>query len=353
MPRIIKPHSRKAGLPPGSLVYLGDHREGPASISVLDYSADSFVEKDLPAPQASRPFINSKSVTWINVVGLHDMDVLKSFGDLYGIHPLVLEDIANTGQRPKMEDHGDYIFFSLKMLYRHAEGHIVAEQIGLLAGRDYVLSFQEMAGDVFDVIRDRIRTAGGRIRKMGADYLAYALLDVIVDNYFVVLEEMGDGIEVVQDTVMKKSAPQTLQDIHKLKGDLVFLRKNLWPLRELVSALERTESELVREDLKPYLRDLYEHSVQVIDTVETLRDMLSGALEIYMTVVSNRMNAVMKVLTVIATIFIPLTFLAGVYGMNFEHMPELAWPWGYAGVWGVMIVLAGGMLIFFKRRDWL
>ena len=354
MPRLMKKHSGKAGLPPGTLIYIGEKREGKATISVMDYNAADVHEHSVAKPAECARYLASDSVTWINVTGLHDIELLEQMGEVFGIHSLVLEDILNTGQRPKLEDHGDALFMVVKMLYRRpGTGEFVSEQVSLILGPNYVLSFQEIEGDVFDVIRDRIRSAKGRIRKMGCDYLAYCLLDAIVDSDFVVLEEFSERIETVQDRVVERADTETLQELHTLKREMVFVRKNLWPLRELVGGLEKSESELVGRDLAPYLRDVYEHTIQVIDTLELLRDALSSSLDTYMTTVSNRMNEVMKVLTVIATIFIPLTFIDGIYGMNFQHMPELAWRYGYAGVWGVMLLAAAGMVLFFKRKKWL
>lgn len=353
MPRARKTDSRTAGLPPGTLVHLGERRVDKAAISVIDYSEADLNEHSAQRPEDCVGFRDTSTVTWINVVGLHDTELLGGFGEVFKIHPLLVEDIVNTTQRPKLEDHGDYIFMVVKMLYRGPDdGDIVSEQVSIILGRGYVLSFQEIEGDVFGQIRDRIRTAKGRIRRMGCDYLAYTLLDAIVDNYFIVMEDVGERIEQLQDTVISHAAPKTLEIIQRLKREMVFMRKNLWPLRELVSSLEKSESELVSRALSPYLRDVYEHTIQVIDTVESLRDMVSGALDIYMTTVSNRMNEVMKVLTVIATIFIPLTFVAGIYGMNFEHMPELKWVFGYPVVCLVMLALGVGMAVYFKRNRW-
>jgi len=354
MPRRLKKLSLRAGLAPGTLVYVGERRVEKTAIAVIDYNEAEMHEATGVAPEDCQGYVNAETVTWIDLVGLHDTDVLQALGNVSGIHPLILEDIVNTGQRPKMEDHGEYIYMVLKMLYRRPnDDEIVAEQVSLILGKGYVLSFQEVPGDVFGPVRERIQKGKGRIRRMGADYLAYSLLDAIVDNYFLVLEDIGEKIEALQERVIDHADPETLQGIHRLKRDMIFMRKSLWPLRELAGGVERSESPLIQETTGPYLRDIYEHTIQVIDTVESLRDMLSGALEIYMTTVSNRMNEVMKVLTVIATIFIPLTFIAGVYGMNFENMPELKWPFGYAAVLGVMVAMGVGMVVFFKRRKWL
>jgi magnesium transporter len=280
--------------------------------------------------------------------------VIEQLGKHFSLHPLLLEDILHTEQRPKMEDFGEYLFFVLKMLYLEEGRHeILAEQVSLILGSNFVISFQEREGDVFKYVRERIRNSKGRIRKVGADYLAYALIDAIVDNYFIILERLGETIEELEEELVTNPVSDTLQTIHHLKREMIFLRKSVWPLREVISALERGESPLIQESTGVYLRDLYDHTIQVIDSVETFRDMVSGILDIYLSSVSNKMNEVMKVLTIIATIFIPLTFIAGIYGMNFEYMPELSWRWGYPAVWFVICAIFITMLAYFKRRKWL
>lgn len=354
MAGLMKKHSGKAGLPPGTLVHVGEKRVGEPAISIIHYDESCVNERTVAAPDECRQYINRSTVTWINVTRLHDTVLLQELGDVFDIHPLVLEDIVNTGQRPKLEEHGQSIFCVAKMLYGDADtGEVVAEQVSFVLKKGVLLTFQEVEGDVFDIIRSRIRAGEGRIRRTGCDYLFYALLDAIVDNYFAVLENVGDRIESVQERVLQKPEARILEKIHRLRRDMIFMRKNLWPLREVVSGLERTENRLIPADLAPYLRDVYEHTVQVIDNVEMLRDMLSGALDTYMTAAGNRMNEVMKVLTIIATIFIPLTFIAGIYGMNFENMPELKWPLGYAAIWLVMLLVTLGMVLFFRRKKWL
>jgi magnesium transporter len=253
-----------------------------------------------------------------------------------------------------MEDYGDYLYVVVKMLHDKGKtGQVEAEQVSLIIGPNFVFSFQEGEGDVFEPIRERIRNGKGRLRKMGADYLAYSLLDAIVDYYFVILEKLGERVEFLEEELVTNPKTQTLQEIHHLKREMIFLRKAVWPLREVIGALERGESPLIQKGTSLYLRDVYDHTIQAIDTVETFRDMVSGMLDIYLSSVSNRLNAVMKVLTIIATVFMPLTFLAGVYGMNFKYMPELEWRWGYPLVWAVMIGIGGVMLIYFKRKKWL
>jgi magnesium transporter len=354
MAKIIRMASRKAGLPPGTLVHLGEQRVANSSITVIDYDEHSLQEWDITDVAACRELLNPSTVSWLNFTGLHDVERLRRIGEVFQIHPLVLEDIAHTEQRPKIEDLTDYVFVVVRMLYRRAQDQqVVSEQVSLIVGRGYVLTFQEIEGDVFGIIRDRIRAARGRVRSMGPDYLAYALIDAIVDNYFVVLEDIGSAIDDLQEKVFRHSDSSTLRELHRLRSEMIFIRKALWPMREVVSALEKNDGGLIAAETHPYLRDVYEHTVQVIDTIEMLRDMLTAALEIYMSSAGNRMNQIMQVLTVIATIFIPLTFIAGVYGMNFEIMPELKWRYGYAGVWAVMLAVAIAMLSFFRRRKWL
>ena len=290
----------------------------------------------------------------MNVTGIHELHIVEAFGKAFDIHPLVLEDIVHTGQRPKMEDLGEHLFVVLKMLKNEEdEDDFEAEQVSLIIGSNFVLSFQEEGGDVFETVRERIRKGKGRIRKSGSDYLAYSLLDAIVDNYFLVLENIGEKIEDLQEEVLEQPDPGSLKIIQDTKREMIFLRKSIWPLRETISGLIRAESPLIGEAVGPYLGDVYDHTIQVIDTIETYRDILSGTLDIYLSSLSNKMNEVMKVLTIIATIFIPLTFIAGVYGMNFKDMPELTWRWGYLGVWIVFIVIGILMLIGFRRKKWL
>jgi magnesium transporter len=353
MLRIMKKTSKKAGLPPGALVHVGEKRAEEVKITIIDYDETHFQEREAKTIEECLPLKDRPSVTWINVDGLHQVEILERVGDCFGLHPLVLEDILNTGQRPKMEDFDDYVFVVLKMLYDDQKNGITTEHISIVLGSSFVMSFQEMGGDVFNPIRERIRSGRGRIRKMGADYLAYALLDSVVDNYFIVLEKLGEEIEFLEEELVTSPATETLQVIHNLKRETVFLRKSVWPLREIISGLGRGESVLIQESTGIYLRDVYDHTIQVIDTVETFRDIISGMLDIYLSSVSNRMNEVMKVLTIIATIFIPLTLIAGIYGMNFQYMPELGWRWGYPMVWLVMLAIVGLMVIYFRRKRWL
>jgi len=319
-----------------------------------DYNEAQFQEKEAKTIEECLPFKDKPTVTWINIDGVHQVEIMEKIGAHFGIHPLILEDIMNTGQRPKMEDFEDYIFVVVKMIYYdEKDNEIKAEQVSLLIGLNFVISFQEKEGDVFNPIRDRIRKAKGRIRKMGADYLAYALIDTIVDHYFIVLEKLGEKIEDMEEELVTNPTPETLQTIHNLKRELIVLRKSIWPLREVISVLERGESPLIHESTSIYLRDVYDHTIQVVDTIETFRDMVSGMLDVYLSSVSNRMNEVMKVLTIIATIFIPLTFIAGIYGMNFKYIPELEWHWGYFTVILGMVIIGFGMVLYFRNKKWL
>lgn len=354
MPRSLKKRGKKIGLPPGTLIHVGEKISEKVKIKVIDYSEINFEEKELEGLEACFSFKDKPTMTWLNIEGIHEVGILERLGECYGFHSLTLEDILNTEQRPKMEDHGDYIYVVLKMLHSNKDNSIVTEQISLLLGKNFVISFQEgMKRDVFDPVRERIRSGKGRIRKMGSDYLAYALLDAIVDHYFIVLEKMGEKIEYLEDELVTDPARSTLQSIHNLKREMIFLRRSVWPLREVISGLERGESPLINDTTRIFLRDIYDHTIQVIDTVETFRDMLSGMLDIYLSSISNRMNEVMKVLTIIATIFIPLTFIVGVYGMNFKYMPELEWRWGYPLAWLIMGGIVVLMLFYFRKKKWI
>ncbi len=358
MAKLVKSDSRarKIGLPPGTLLHVGERRAEKVKITIIDYDEVSVEEREVENVEECFPFKDKPSVIWINIDGLHDLEVIEKLGAHFNFHPLVLEDTVTAGQRPKMQDFEDYIFVVLKMLYFESGNNdeVIAEQVSLFVGPNFVISLQENPGDVFDLIRERIRSGKGRIRKMGSDYLAYSLIDAIVDNYFLILEKLGDDAETLQQKVVVDPRPETLRRVHGLKRELIFLRRSVWPLREVISGLERGESPLIKKPTRQYLRDVYDHTIQVIDTTEALRDILSGTLEIYLSSVSNRLNEVMKVLTIIATIFIPLTFIVGIYGMNFTtQMPELHWRYGYLFVWIVMLAVVGLMLFYFKRKKWL
>ena len=351
--RLIKKMSKKAGLAPGTMVHVGEKKIEKVRLRIIDYDEKSFEEREAFSLEECLSCKDTPTVTWINIDGLHEVETVERIGEGFGLHPLVLEDIVNTGLRPKMEDFDDALFLIVKMLtYDRELGMVKAEQCSLVLGPRYVLSFQERVGDVFEPVRKRLRNGKGRIRKMGADYLLYALVDAIVDHYFVVLENIAEEIESVEERIMKSPSSELLQTIHKLKRELIFLRKAIWPLREAIGLLETGDSDLVEDKTSVFFRNVYDHTIQVVDAVETFRDMVSGMLDVYLSSVSNRMNEVMKVLTMIATIFIPITFLAGIYGMNFKYMPELEWHWAYPVLWSIIIAVGLVMVLYFKRKKW-
>ncbi len=353
MARFVKRVSQKAGLPPGALVHIGEESQRETKMTLVRFDADHFEEKDLKNIGEAFPFQDRPVVNWLNIDGLHRTDIIGEAGKAVGLHPLLLEDIVTTGQHPKLDDFGDYLFIVLKMLhYDEAKEEVEAEQVTLVLGTNYVVTFREKESDVFQPVLERLRNCKGRIRTLEADYLAYALIDAVVDRYFIVLEKLGEKVERVEDDLISNPVRRTLQQIQKLKREMLFLRRSVWYLREILSSLERGESSLIREPTRFYFKDVYDHTIQVIDTVETLRDMLSGMLDIYLSSVSNRLNEVMKFLTIIATIFIPLTFIAGVYGMNFKYMPELEWRWGYPLIMVIMLVVALAMVFYFQRKKW-
>ncbi len=366
-PRKLIPHqlkrtraSIKVGRGPGSIDYIGIDREVPVSITVISYDAEHLEETRYSSSDDLEFDLHPGKIHWINVDGLHDTRILEKLSKRFDIHSLVMEDIANTNNRPKFEEFESYIFFVVKMLkWQEDDGRVNSEQFSLVFGKNWVISFQEVEGDVLDYVRDRLRKTVPRERFLHSDYLAYSFVDAIVDHYYLILEKLSDNVEDLEDGLIENPEPEQLQIIYELKRHLIQIRKAIWPLREAVGAFERSDSALIEKSFKPFIRDLYEHAIQVIDSVETQRETVSGLLDIYLTSVSNRMNEVMKVLTIIATIFIPLSFLAGVYGMNFNtnaspfNMPELAFKYGYPIFWAVALIVGGGLLWYFRRKKWL
>ncbi|MBD3297283.1 MAG: magnesium/cobalt transporter CorA [candidate division Zixibacteria bacterium] len=352
--------SKKIGLKPGALIYVGSTKEGiPVTIDVMDYTATELTETPVTDVAACTQYRDPKTTTWISVTGIHDVEVIRRLGHDFGLHELVLEDVLNTAQRPKTEEWDDHIFVVAKTLtYDPATPALHTEQVSIVFGDGWVISFQEHNGDVFTPVRDRIRKTIPRVRFLGADYAAYTMLDAIVDYYFLVLEHMGERIEQIEERLIDRPEPGDLEDIYAIRRELVAMRRLVWPLREAISALNRSESKLFHDYTPAYIRDLYEHVVQVIDTLETYRETASSLLDVYLSSVSNRMNEVMKVLTIIATIFIPLSFLAGVYGMNFDtgspfNMPELGLRYGYLAFWVMVLIVGLGLVWYFRRRRWL
>jgi len=354
MSTLMRKHSKKKGMPPGTMLHVGKQLDKQAIISIMDYDADNFKQRKGYIDQFVKN-IPQETVTWLNFEGVHDITAIKATGHKLGLHSLTMEDIVHTGQRPKMEDYGDYLFLVTKMLrYNKNQNCIESQQVSMVLGKGYLMTFQETDWDVFELIRQRIIKDQGCIRSRGNDYLAYALLDAIVDHYFEILEHFGDRIEEVEEELLTDPKQQTLSEIHQIKRNFIVMRKSIWPLREMINHLHSSDSDLIDDSTKVYIRDVYDHAVQVIDTQESSRDLVSGMLEIYLSSMSNKMNSVMKVLTVIATIFIPLTFVTGIFGMNFTNMPELKMGWMYPfGFWAIIIAVISGMVWHFRKNKWL
>ncbi len=348
--------SRKTGLAPGTIVHVGEKPPEPVRVSVIDYDADRVDERENVSVEDCSRYRNTPSVTWINFDGVHEVNLVKALGSQFGLHPLLLEDIVNTHQRPKLEDFGDYLYIVLRMLSLHDDdGELVLEneQISIVMGSGVVLTFQERSGDVFDSVRKRIRDNRGPIRRSGADHLAYSIIDVVVDNYFAILERLGDEMEVLDDQLVDNPRLEALRKVQWLKRMMITIRRSVWPLRDVINNVLRGDVKLFKKPTLVFMRDVYDHTIRAVDMTETFREMLAGMHDLYLAQVSNRMNEVMKVLTVIATIFIPLTFIAGVYGMNFDNMPELHWRYGYWFVWLVMLSAGILLLVLFRRKHWL
>lgn len=354
MARFFKKKEGSIGQVPGEMLFIGQQKMPHATIRVIDYTRDSLNELELQDIKDGLVYKETDTVTWININGLHDTELIRTLGDGFGLHALVLEDIVNTGQRPKMEEFDDYLFFVLKMMrYDQAEGKIHSEQLSLVLGKTFLLTFQEKTGDVFEPVRDRIRKQKGRIRGVGIDYLAYALLDTVVDNYIFIIERLGEQIEEIENEIIDNPTQNILTKINNYKREINYLRKSIRPAKEFLLQLSRLDSDLIREQTVPFLKDLLDLSTQAVEVIDTYREMLSDHLNIYSTGINNRLNEIMKILTIFSAIFIPLTFIAGIYGTNFEYLPELHFRYSYFVFWGVMLVVASAMVRFFKRKDWL
>lgn len=346
-----KKRSETIGQPPGALVYMGGKSDKEIEITISTYNSKEYTET---VTQSFRECELSRKdyVTWININGLHRVKDLEYLGQCFHLHPLVLEDILHTDQRPKLEEFDSYLFLIVKMLQLNGL-EVASEQVSLIIGDHFVISLHEHDEDIFEPIRQRLQAGTGRLRGAGADYLAYALLDLIVDHYFIILESLGEGIEEIEAELLDRPTPATLSQIHRLKRDTILMRRAVWPLREVVNRLERSDSPFIQDHTLLYLKDAYDHVTMVIDSIETYRDILAGMLDIYLSSVSNRLNEVMMVLTIMATIFIPLTFITGIYGMNFKYIPGLEWSWGFFVVSFLMASLAGTMLLYFLRKGWI
>ena len=338
---------------PGTMTYVGRKEAVQTQLDVIDYNLENYERFTSTSTEDAFKFVDEDRITWFNIDGLSNVAELQKLGEHYELHPLVMEDIVNTGQRPKIEVYPDYLFIVAKMLY-YKNGNIENEHISMIVGRNYLLTFQEAYGDVFDPVRERLETAKGRIRGRSADYLLFALLDSIIDNYFLVIDDMSDRIESLEANLFIDQRNENITaEIQELKRTILRIRRSVFPLREVVSRLERMDNDLIQEKTINYIRDLHDHIVQISENIDIYREMTWGLMDLYMTTISNRMNEVMKVLTIMASIFIPLTFIAGIYGMNFEYMPELQWKYSYFVLWGVMIVIFFLMLYYFKRKKWL
>ena len=361
VPRGLRPNRKLPGSIPGTLVYEGHQPTDAVRIHAFTYDADHFEEREVDDVAAYASLDAPGTVTWLDVDGVHDIGLVEELGRLFGLHPLTLEDIVSTDQRPKFEEYPEYVYLVLQMMhYDHAAGTIESEQVSLVLGQGFLLSFQDSkAGDVFDPVRERLRKGHGILRHSGADYLTYALLDVIVDYYMEILEGLGEHIEDLEDTVTLRTDTDTLRAINKRRRQIVLLRRTLWPLRDVILALERSDRPFISAEIDPYLRDVYDHTVRTVELIESAREILASLVELHLSTVSNRMNEVMKVLTIFATFFLPLTFIAGVYGMNFDpaasplNMPELEWRWGYPFAWALMLGTSVALYSFFRRKGWL
>lgn len=354
MLKILKKRTKKPGLSPGSLIHVGEKGAGAVSISLVDYDSQRMFEKKEATLKECLISLNSPSPTWINVSGNHDSKTIDTIGRHFGLHPLLLEDIMNSGQQSKLDNYKDTIYIVIRQLiYNDKKQCVEDEQVSLILGKNFVISFLESHNNVFAPIFERLQNPKGRLRQRGSDYLCYTLIDCLVDNYFLILEKVDNHLEELEEELFHNPGENTLKKMHHAKRELVLLRKAVWPMREVISNFRRMESPLIQDATKLYIQDVYDHTIQAIDTIESFRDITSGMLDLYLSNLSQRMNEIMKVLTIVATIFVPLTFIASLYGMNFKYIPELEWKWGYYTVLGIMGLIFIGMLYFFKRKKWL
>jgi magnesium transporter len=348
-----KKRSAKSGLPPGSLVHLGERKLEHSAISLIEYGPDALEEHQFDSIVASRAFTPTQPIRWLNVYGLHEPEVMAEIGRRFNLHPLVLEDILNTDQRPKIDEYADYLYIVTRFFdYDDKTMTVSSEQVSIVVGRHFVLTFQEKPTGNFNPVRDRLRQGRGQIRGAGADYLAYTLLDTVVDRYFAVLEGLSERAERLEEELMEKPSPRVLGTLHRLKRETLTLRRAVWPLREVINLLTRSNN-FFGTEVQPYLRDVYDHTVHVIESLEAVRDLIAGLLEIYLSTVSNRVNQEVRILTVIALIFMPSALMAGIFGMNFKEMPLLDNPNGFFLIIGLMVTVAATLAAIFWRRKWL
>jgi len=348
-----KRSSHKSGLAPGSLIHIGDIHHPDTRLTLIDYSEDHYERRSLSSIDEALSYRDRDSITWVTIEGLADASIVESIGEHFNIHPLVLEDILNTHQRPKLEEHDDYLYLVLKSLAPdNDQFNITYEQVSLIVLKNFVFAFKEKADSLFSLIAKRIENSHGRVRSLGSDYLMYSLLDTIVDQNFNILDQLDETLAALEDDIFSDPTPQMLEKIHQIKLEVIKMRRYITPVRDLSANLLRNESDLIHPSTHIYLRDVHDHVMRIIESIETHRDILSSLLDIYLSSVSSKLNEVMKILTIFSAIFIPLTFIAGIYGMNFKHMPELDWKWGYTSVWIMFITLATSLYFFFKRKGW-
>lgn len=355
MSKIKRNKQKKSiGKAPGEVIYLGEKENLTTSLEVFDFSRETINKLNTNSIDEVLKFKGNGHITWINVNGLSHTDSIIKIGDFFKLHPLIVEDIVDTGQRPKIDEYDSYLFIVTKMLYFDEDKKFIDEHISFVIGEDYVLTFQESEKDVFNGVRSRLKTQKSRIRGAGADYLGFALLDAIIDNYFTIIDNITDQVEEIENQLFVENVSDTItKDIQYLKNEILKVRKSIFPSREVIGRIVKSESALINEKTVNYFKDLQDHIVLISENIDVVREMIWGLMDMYMTTVSNKMNSIMKVLTIIATIFIPLTFIVGVYGMNFEYMPELKSPYGYQIIWGVMILIFIGLLMYFRKKKWL
>lgn len=353
MRKFFRPSYPQSGLPPGTLVHVGEKTLDKVKIMLIDYTHEKFEEKQITTIEESLPYIQESSVTWINVTGVHDKSIIEDIGKFFEINSLTLEDIMITNQRPKVENFENYIYLVLRTIfYDKSSSELNFENVSIILGKNYVISFQEKENDLFSAVKERVVKASGRIRKRGNDFLAYALMDTIVDRYFPTLEFLGDKMEDYEEQLIKDPSEKIMHQLHKMRREVLVFSKSVHPVREIIGFIQREDTDLINDETLNYVRDVYDHAIHVIETLDAYRDIVTGLVEMYLSIISNRMNQVMKVLAIIATIFIPLTFIAGIYGMNFDNMPELHVSWAYFSVLGLMGGVAIVMIIYFKKKDW-
>lgn len=353
--KVLSRAADKSGLPPGTLIHIGEKHESECKITVTQYNADTLIRHEITSISELKQLQNSELITWVNVDGLSDIHIVESIGQELNIHPLVLEDILSTHQRPKLEEYEDFLYLVIKgiNLNQEKDFSLQYEQISILLLANHVISFKEKADDTFDPIHNHLQNHNGRLRQFGSDYLAYVILDTIVDEYFVVEDSLDEVIDPLEDNILFNSSKEMLQTVQQIRRGLISMKRNISPLRELLATIQRIDTPLLQEKTLRYYGDVYDHVLRVSDSLESYRERISAMHDIYLSSVSNKMNETMKILTIFASIFIPLTFIAGIYGMNFEYMPELKWRWAYPAIWVIFITISASLLVYFKNKKWM